>query len=123
MMSAALARSARRQQRHLDMIVRNDRIRALACAGRDLGDTAPKPIAARITSAASRRGASNLQRREPSEMSENREWQRKTALSRIDRLREEQTGAPIPDRHLAAKAAQYVGGTADQVLAWMRGAK
>lgn len=56
-------------------------------------------------------------------MTEHREWQRKTALGRIDRLREEQRGAEIPDKHLAAKAAQYVGATSDQVLAWMRGAK
>lgn len=34
-MSAALARTARRQQRHLDTIVRNDRIRTLALAGID----------------------------------------------------------------------------------------
>jgi len=32
-MKAALARTARRQQRHQDTITRNDRIRALALAG------------------------------------------------------------------------------------------
>lgn len=55
-------------------------------------------------------------------MTDHREWQRKTALSRIELLREEVT-VPIPDKQLAAKAAHYVGTTADQVLAWMRGAK
>lgn len=56
-------------------------------------------------------------------MTEHRDWQRKTALNRIEQLRAEQSGTAIPDKHLAAKAAQYVGATADQVLAWMRGAK
>ena len=56
-------------------------------------------------------------------MTEHREWQRNTALSRVKQLRAEQAGAPMPDKHLAAKAAQYVGTTSDQVLAWMRGAK
>lgn len=55
-------------------------------------------------------------------MSDHRQWQRKTALSRIELLRED-AAVPIPDKQLAAKAAQYVGTTADQVLAWMRGAK
>lgn len=54
-------------------------------------------------------------------MNEHRDWQRKTALRRIDRLRDEQ-GNAIPDTRLAAEAAQYVGTTTDQVLAWMRGA-
>ncbi len=56
-------------------------------------------------------------------MTEHREWQRNTALSRVQQLRTQQAGAPMPDKHLAAKAAHYVGATADQVLAWMRGAK
>jgi hypothetical protein len=34
--TAAIARTERRQQRHLDAIVINDRIRALALAGADL---------------------------------------------------------------------------------------
>lgn len=55
-------------------------------------------------------------------MTDHREWQRKTALSRIDLLRED-AAVPIPDKQLAAKAAQYVGAAPDQVLAWMRGAK
>lgn len=54
-------------------------------------------------------------------MTDHRNWQRKTALSRVETLRGE-AGTQIPDRQLAAKAAQYVGTTADQVLAWMRGA-
>ncbi len=37
-MIKAVARMQRRQQRHLDAIVINDRIRALATAGRDLTD-------------------------------------------------------------------------------------
>ncbi len=56
-------------------------------------------------------------------MTEHRDWQRTTALARVERLRGEQDGAQIPDKHLAAKAAQYVGTTADQVLVWMRGGK
>lgn len=35
-MTAALARTARRQQRHLDAIVINDRIRSLALGGADV---------------------------------------------------------------------------------------
>lgn len=35
-MTAALRRTARRQQRHLDAIVINDRIRALALGGADI---------------------------------------------------------------------------------------
>ncbi|MCA0208158.1 MAG: hypothetical protein LCH74_03760 [Proteobacteria bacterium] len=56
-------------------------------------------------------------------MTDHREWQRKTSLQHIERQRAEQPGAPMPDKHLATKAAQYVGSTTDQVLAWMRGAK
>jgi hypothetical protein len=55
-------------------------------------------------------------------MNEHREWQRTTALRRIERLREDQ-GNAIPETRLAAEAAQYVGSTAGQVRAWMRGAK
>jgi hypothetical protein len=56
-------------------------------------------------------------------MTEHRAWQRKTALQYIERVRAETSGFPMPDQQLAAKAAQYVGSTSDQVLAWMRGAK
>lgn len=38
MITAVLARTARRQQRHLDAIAVNDRIRTLARAGRELRD-------------------------------------------------------------------------------------
>lgn len=55
-------------------------------------------------------------------MTDHRDWQRKTALSRIEQLRKD-SAAPIPDKQAAAKAAQYVGTTSDQVIAWMRGAK
>lgn len=55
-------------------------------------------------------------------MTDHRAWQRKTALSRIALLREG-AAVPIPDKQLATKAAQYVGATPDQVLAWMGGAK
>lgn len=53
-------------------------------------------------------------------MTEHREWQRATALRRIERLREDQHDA-VPDTRLATEAAQYVGTTPAQVLAWMRG--
>lgn len=56
-------------------------------------------------------------------MTDHRDWQRRTALQHVERQRAEQTGAAVPDRHLAAKAATYVGTSTDQVLAWMRGAK
>lgn len=56
-------------------------------------------------------------------MTEHRAWQRKTALQYIERLRAETPSFPMPDQQLAAKAAQYVGTTSEQVLAWMRGAK
>lgn len=49
------------------------------------------------------------------------EWQRTTALRKVQSGREqaEKSGQPISDQRLAAAAAGYVGATTEQVLAWM----
>jgi hypothetical protein len=48
-------------------------------------------------------------------------WQRDTALRQIEKLKAELNGQPASDQFLADKAARYVGTTAANVLAWMKG--
>lgn len=52
-----------------------------------------------------------------------KQWQRKTALSKIDTLRTEleKQARPISDAYLAKVGAEYVGAKEGEVLAWMRG--
>lgn len=56
-------------------------------------------------------------------MTEHRDWQRRTALAKVDRLRDEActTGAPMTDERMARAAAGYVDAKPEQVLRWMRG--
>lgn len=54
------------------------------------------------------------------------EWQRHTALRRIDEARQGyiKAGRPVPpDSHLANIGAGYVGVSEAQVLRWMKGEK
>lgn len=53
------------------------------------------------------------------------EWQRTTALSHVQRGRDQaaKIGEPISEQRLAAAAAGYVGATPEQVLAWMEAAR
>lgn len=48
-------------------------------------------------------------------MSEHRDWQRQTALAKVDRLRVEaqNSGAPMNDERMARAAAGYVDATAE----------
>jgi hypothetical protein len=50
-------------------------------------------------------------------------WQRETSLSKIATLRKELelSARPVSEQYLAEQGAKYVGATAAQVLAWMRG--
>lgn len=53
----------------------------------------------------------------------NVEWQRTTALRKIERDREDaiKKGAPVNDFALASRAANYVGVAVTQVQRWMEG--
>ena len=48
-------------------------------------------------------------------------WQRDTALRHIQTLKSQLNSQPASDQFLAEKAAKYVGTTAGNVLAWMKG--
>jgi hypothetical protein len=52
-----------------------------------------------------------------------RQWQRKTAMSKIDTLRREleKQARPISEQYLAQVGAEYVGAKAGDVLQWIRG--
>lgn len=54
------------------------------------------------------------------------EWQRQTALRKVDEIRQNhvKAGRPVPpDSYLANIAAGYVGVKDEQVLRWMKGGK
>jgi hypothetical protein len=52
-----------------------------------------------------------------------KQWQKRTALSKIATLRKElqQQARPISEEYLAKVGAQYVGAKTGEVLNWMRG--
>lgn len=57
-------------------------------------------------------------------MKPDKQWQRKTALSKIATLRTEleKQARPISDQYLAQVGADYVGAKAGDVLKWMKSA-
>lgn len=57
-------------------------------------------------------------------MKVDRNWQRATALRKVQESRGgfEKAGVPVSDQQLASAAAAYVGARTEDVLAWMRGA-
>lgn len=49
------------------------------------------------------------------------QWQKDTALRKINEWKSELNGQVVPNSYLAEKAAKYVGTTTGKVLDWMAG--